>query len=334
MAIYNVSTWAQLVEALSTDTKEAKTIKLTADINCNREIPYGVESSITIYESGSYPVVIDGSYVENEETKNHAIINLGTHVTTPVDIFKLKKTTGASSGQMDLTFKNVTFKNLLVMGAFFINRDNSSHTIYQNKLSFTNCEFSGKRNYSLMKQSTYGGSTGNEVNLTSCSFNIPYFPVTNENTYVPLFDKQYYGNDLFIYAHFCLFKETYNGWTISDNNGYQTSLRYIKLNGCKIVGELVGSNELKVTEQYAYASAIQNVVDADLKLLNGSNGANIYAPKGIWRNDVKNLDGSVSYTTTNANDPMAISETPANMKNPAQLALDGFDVVVPSSQGA
>ena len=48
MATYEVSTWTELVEALETinESTESQTIKITADIDCNDEIPEGVASTI------------------------------------------------------------------------------------------------------------------------------------------------------------------------------------------------------------------------------------------------------------------------------------------------
>ena len=49
MATHEVSTWAELAEAIRT-AAGGDTIKLIADIDCNDEIPEGVSSTIPSYE--------------------------------------------------------------------------------------------------------------------------------------------------------------------------------------------------------------------------------------------------------------------------------------------
>lgn len=322
MAIYEVSTWTELIAKLSDTTAEEKTIKLIADIDCNDEIPMGVETTIDVYGSGSYPTIIDGAY--------HTIRNLRTHITSPVDIFA-PRSINSGNKNLNIDFNNIDFVNLILDKAYMFGQPNSG-VISNNKLTFNKCRFVGRRNRYLLKARNWGSANGNATTFNSCFFNIPCTPTATENTYVPLSDDWYSGSTHFLFANFCWFKEKYNGWEIADNVDTPTSMRYMQLNGCYIDGELVGSNELKVTGLYTYQSPIQNVVDADIKLKNGSDGANIYAPSGVWRNDVKSFDGATSYTTTNIN-ISAIPESPENMKNPAQLYADGFDIVVPSGQG-
>lgn len=345
MATYEVSTWAELVAKLSMNTMEARTIKLTADIDCNNEIPTGVESTITIYNSGDYPVVIDGSYTENDVVKNHVIRNLRTNVTSPVGIFNLKCYTGQSSGnrQTAVTFKNIDFINLILDGAPFINNVDSG-LISNNKLTFNKCRFVGRRNRFLVCAFNPGGTGGNALTFTSCFFNVPFKPVGTENTYVPLNGDWSYSNSRFVTANYCRFKEYYNGWTIPSfmpgiTVGPHTSTYNMKLNGCYIYGTIVGhATSIGISNDYSYNATIQNVVDADLRVYgnNDSSTVNIYAPKGIYKtaadgttNVVKKYgDDTVNCPITNQN-ANAIPEIPDHMTNPAQLYADGFDVVVP-----
>ena len=51
MATYEVSTWAELVARMADTTLETRTIKLTADIDCNDSIPEGVASTINVVGS-------------------------------------------------------------------------------------------------------------------------------------------------------------------------------------------------------------------------------------------------------------------------------------------
>lgn len=345
MATYEVSTWAELVEKLSATALESRTIKLTADIDCNDAIPTGVGSTIPIYNSGDYPVVVDGSYTENGVVKNHVIRNLRTNITSPVGIFGIYCYSGQSSGNRNtnVTFKNINFINLILDGANFI-KEVVSSLISNNKLTFNKCSFVGRRNRFLVPGMDPGGSSGNALTFTSCFFNIPYKPTGTDNTYVPLNGEWKYSGSQFAYANYCRFRESYNGWTIGSfmpgiDIKPHCSTHNLKLNGCYIDGTIVGNNAgIGITEQYTYNSTIQNVVDADLRSKDGSSSSavSIYAPKGIYKtaadgttNVVKRYgDDTVNCPISNGN-TNAIPEIPDNMTNPAQLAADGFDIVVP-----
>ena len=79
MATVNVSTWAELANAIQASYDDASiTINLTADIDCNNEIPLGVETKITTPEYWDRTYTIEGNH--------HVIRNLRTHITNPVDI--------------------------------------------------------------------------------------------------------------------------------------------------------------------------------------------------------------------------------------------------------
>jgi hypothetical protein len=346
MATYEVSTWAELVAKLSATTMESRTIKLIADIDCNDAIPTGVGSTIPIYNSGDYPVVIDGSYTENDVVKNHVIRNLRTNLTSPVAIFNLIRYTGQSSGNRNtnVTFKNINFINLILDGAPFVGTVDTG-VISNNKLTFNKCSFVGRRNRFLINACDFGSTDGNALTFTSCFFNIPYKPSDTSNTYVPLNGEWKYSGSQFAYANYCRFKEYYNGWTIGAfmpgiEVSPHCSTHNLKLNGCYIDGTIVGtSSAIGITNFYTYNSTIQNVVDADLRSLSGVSGSavSIYAPKGVYKtaadgttNVVKKYgDDTVNCPITNQN-TNAIPEIPDNMTNPAQLSADGFDIVVPN----
>ena len=319
MATYEVSTWTELATELSTSRGEAKTVKLVADIDCNNEIPLGVASTIQIIaDNRTYSVTIDGSYVEDGVTKNHVIRNLRTHVTSPVNIFFpwIEQT----------TIKNIDFINLVLDGGALSLPPDTGY-IVNNRLYITNCRFVGRRNRNLISGRNFGGNDGNACILTSCFFNVPYISKDVKNTYVPLIGDWVYSSH-FVTANFCWFRSNYDGWTI-DSSSSSTILQFIKLNGCYVDGEIAGSNELTLSTQYSYNSTIQNVIDADIRLTQGSNGANMYMVEGIWKNDVRSYsDPSIVYTTVNRNSA-AIPESPEDMKNPAKLYADGFDIVVP-----
>lgn len=333
MATVEVSTWSQLVTALSTSVQESKTIKLMNDIDCNDEIPTGVGSTITCYGSPGYMTTVDGSYDEDGVTKNHVIRNLRTNVSTPVNIFNIKN--NGSSGNTrpcGITFKNIDFINLILMGGALIGVYDDS-IIGGDRININKCRFVGRRNRFLFNGKAESGLTDDDTifQMTSCFFNIPYFPTTTENTYVPLIGE-WTGTRTYIRAQFCWFRHSYNGWDVPNNNGYHTYTRYMQMNGCYNDGEIVGSNALTITQKYDYVAPIQNVVDCTIKLLNGSNTSTIYAPKGIWRDHVVDYNNpSTQYTDcVNGNSNLAIKVTPeSNMTNPTWLAQNGFDIVVP-----
>ena len=331
--IVEVSTWAELRTALSTSTQDTKTIKITADIDCNDEIPTGVGSTITCYGSVSYMTTVDGSYTVGEETRNHVIRNLRTNVSNPVNIFNIQSNKESGSGRAcGITFKNIDFINLILMGGALIGSYNDS-IIGGRKININKCRFVGRRNQYLFNGKSDTGVSDDSTYLlmTSSFFNIPYFPTTTENTYVPLVGE-WTGTNTYIRAQFCWFRHSYNGWSITNNNNYQTYTRYMQMNGCYNDGEIVGANGLEITQKYSYASPIQNVVDCDIKLLSGSNTSTIYAPKGIWRDHVVDFNNpSTQYTDcVNGNSSLAIKVTPeSNMTSPTWLSEHGFDIVVP-----
>lgn len=331
MVIYEVSTWPELVSELSTSRAEAKTIKLVADIDCNDEIPLGVASTITCHCSLTHPVVLDGSYIEDGVTKNHVIRNLRTHVTNPVVLFSIS--VNDRSKNFHFTFKNIDFINIVLQRAYFMTTANVDWYISTNsRIIFDNCRIVGRRDKPFTER--YGWKeSSNQIVLNSCFFNIPYISATPTTADVPLFGDWYLSDaesNKFVYANFCWFRSNYDGWVIN-NNSSSTILQFIKLSGCYVDGEIVGSNVLTLSTQYSYNSTIQNVVDADIRLTQGSDGANMYMPKGVWNNDVRSYsDPSVVYTTINKNSA-AISATPEQMKNPQWLYDNGFDIVVPNT---
>ena len=343
MATYEVSTWAELKAILSNSTAETRTVKLIADIDCNDEIPTGVASTIDVYSSRNNPLIIDGSYTEGNENKNHVIRNLRTAVTSPVNIFSLKFfAVGGENTIPNVTFKNIDFINLILDGGMFIGAFNVQWQTY-GSLKFTNCSFVGRRNQYLI----CGYSMGYEPNyltFTSCFFNIPYKPSGTSNTYVPLNGEWKKGDNYYATANYCRFREYYNGWTVGlfipgNTVSPQCSTHNLKLNGCYIDGTIVGAaGSLGITQLYSYNSTIQNVIDADLRSYGGSSSSavSIYAPKGIYKtaadgttNVVKKYDDDTVNCPISNQNASAIPETPSRMISPSDLYSDGFDIVVP-----
>lgn len=138
MATIEVTTWAGLVDALTTGDD----VKLLNNIDCNNEIPYGVEQRINILNNAT----IDGN--------GHVIRNLRTNINNPVAIFY------DLNRNSSITFKSINFINLILDKELFQNSESSS-TVY-----FNNCSFVGKRSTSAF---TFWGS----AEFTSCFINLP-----------------------------------------------------------------------------------------------------------------------------------------------------------------
>lgn len=351
MATYEVSTWAELVARMADTTGETRTIKLTADIDCNDSVPLGPTSSLNIVGSISYPCTVDGSYTEGNVTKNHVIRNLRTNVTSPVDIFNIRSTkpyggSGSSTEfQINVTIQNIDFVNVILSGAKMFRLTHGQADMRDNKVKFKNCSFVGRRNNFIVEGKTLANG-GNSLTFESCFFNMPYKPSDTSNTYVPLNGEWVYSGTNYATANYCRFRESYGGWSIPDYNpgmsrGPQTSTYNLNLNGCYIDGTIVGyETAIGVSNWYSYNATVQNVVDADLRAYNnsGSSTVRIYMPKGIYKtaennntNVVKKYgDDSVNCPISNQN-ANAKPETPTRMTSPADLYADGFDIVVPET---
>lgn len=338
MVTVEVSNWTELVTALSTDTSEEKTIKLIADIDCNDTIPAGVASSITVYNSKKYPLVIDGSYTQGGKTKNHIIKNLRTNITSPVYIFSLTYNSGSSGttdNVLDITFQNIDFLNLILDRPLIGNLDGGRS--YNEKVRFTSCRFVGKRKQFLVIGSSWRSSDNNGLIFTSCYFNVPYMPDDTSRTYVPLVGDWVSSSDGACFANYCRFVESYNGWSTGQFSpgivtDPQASTYNFKLNGCYVEGTVVFYNSLGITKYYSYDSSMQNVIDADLRdNSNTSAGATlrVTVPKGVYKNLIRKYGDDTVVYYDDKYYSSSISATPEQMQDPAWLASQGFDVVVP-----
>ena len=319
MITVDVRTWTELVEAFNnggTKYTDDVTIKLTADIDCNDEIPEGVETTISP-NIGSYYCILDGMYGVNQ---NHVIHNLRTHVVSPVNIFR--------AGLNGLTLKNIDFTNLVLDRPLLTVGQSSGST----PCTINRCRFVGRRTYNLFNN-TYGSpiATSAGLNLYSCFFNIPYIKTPYVAADAPLERNNATGSSLkyLSYAYFCRFVESHN-----DNTGI-TSCSNLKLSGCHVQGELTSSSPITITSQYDYDSEVQNVVDLTLKTTE-EQGTTIVvnAPKGIWKDAIYSTDSTIlaPYQYTNTN-PLAIPESPADMMSVSELYSDGFDVQQSNSVG-
>lgn len=315
MATYEVSSWPELA-ALATQSVSSKftsntLIKLTADIDCNEEIPEGVAETLTFYSnSASYRVTIDGSYDDNGEIKNHVIRNLRTHIQNPVTILYSRY----SSSNARMTLKNIDFINL-ILDEYLAYAGGTTDSTGVASLIVSGCRFVGKRSHVIF----YAGSNG--VSLTSCYFNVPCSLTNNVIATVPSDTSK--ARD----AYFCHFRETYGSWEIVDN---ATSFYNFRMSGCYVEGEIVGGQTINISSQYSNDSIVQNVIDADIKTIAPEGSTiTVYAPKGVWRDDIHSTDTTITgtYQYINGNDTLAIPETPQDMINTTKLYNDGFDVI-------
>ena len=310
MLTFEASTWQHLVNIATqsqADTfRDSVTIKLTADIDCNDEIPEGVETVLYFKVNGSgSTITIDGDYEEDGVHKRHIIRNLRTHIVTPVQIF--------NTNQNSFILRNIDFKNL-ILDNLLVGGGNNGPTI------ITNCRFIGRRSVVAFK-----GSNGG-IRLTSCFFNLPYEVDAPTNDKIPLASVPSSGTTKT--ANFCWFREKYSGW-IPSTSYPMTSFGNLILSGCYADGEVVCGESCVFTAQYATDSIIQNAMNVDIKT-QAAAGATIAvsAPKGIWKNDIQSASGaSETYAYTNVNEAYAIPESPADMKNAQELWADGFDIV-------
>lgn len=308
MATYEAATWSELATLAATKTfGDNDTIRITADIDCNSEIPEGVPSTLYFQARSGVgtgcKVTIDGEYTENGTTKSRTIRNLRTHISSPVEIFLCE----------NIILKNLDFKNIILNKCLV--RGYRSGAI----CNLIKCRFVGKRTEHLVGAT----NSGNKMTFTSCAFNVEF--VGSNVSYIPLngADSSNYAT-----ANFCRFKETYGGWNVSQ--GYDASTKYMRLIGCYINGEIVGDGSIVITDKYSYDSVIQNVVDAELKTKATSGTTiSVTAPKGVWKNLILPFDGSSTtpYTYTNVSSTLAIPESPSDMTDTTKLYNDGFDVV-------
>ena len=307
-----VGTWAELVSAYTNDGvsyTDSVTIKLMRDINCNDEIPEGVETTLNPrFNSNSHILILDGSYEVNGEVRNHVIRNLRTHIISPVDIFR--GTTGGT------TFKNIDFINLILDRALLQIAQNTN----AKACAFNHCRFVGRRTYNLW-DTTWSKTVGG-FKLYSCFFNVPYIKTPYVVADIPLERNNLTGSNLkyLSYAYFCRFVES------DDTLTGITSCSNLKLSGCRVQGKLTSSSPITITSQYDYDSIIQNVVDLDLKTT-AEQGTTVVvnAPKGVWKDAIYSTDSTIltPYQYTNTN-PLAIPESPEDMIDVSDLYSDGL----------
>ncbi len=351
MATVEVSTWAQLRSAVANATN-GDVIKLIADINCNNEIPEGVPSTTDVT---AVSLTIDGSYQEGHVTKNHVIKNLRTHVSSPVDIFRMYNSNGSN-----VTVKHIDFLNLILdrfLVNFFLGSAHSWQTYVYNYWNFNDCRFTGRRTFSMFGTRT-GSNVCTRVTFNRCYFNIPYYGTSQGFKalvrYLRVDTSQGTG---FVqgWANNCRILETYTGtftptYSTSQIGDYanltpSADITDMNLSGCRVEGKIVfGNNSSTPTYNNAQLIAnimyntrtpsIQNVYDVDFYFTtNYTKDIDLKACKGVFKRPIQLLDDEqITFDTFNSVSTGIILATKSEMQDADWLIQQGFDIV-PSNQG-
>ena len=330
MATYEVSTWAELVNAANTARSGGDIIKLVAEIDCNDEIPTGVTSTVEIWQVS---ITIDGSYTENGVTKNHVIRNLRTNITSPQPIFKFVFNNSSITHRV----KNIDFINLILSAPLFQVKDYYLATHY---FYVQNCRFTGKRYDYLISRlaGQTSGAQGFVQNYLQYSyFNVPYYG-TSENK-VRLCQNYYQSGSgyFYCYADSCRIKASYNEtYTPTYDTGLvKSEITNVSLNGCRIEGDIVGCDadvsyiNINFGVRPDRTISIQNVYDVDfyMKSISGSKNIEFNGCKGLVKRPVKDWETKTQeYNTYNLYTDY-IFATESQMKDTDWLIENGFDVI-------
>lgn len=357
MAQINVSTWAELVTALSSvPTNQDTTILLTADIDMNDVAPEGTGIEI---ESGFwyYTLTINGGYTDPDtgEQKNHVIKNLRTPIGSTANLFYFKFTNPyGSSNAIYMKFLNIDFQNIDLATGNFVDWDSSK--LQNFILTLENCRFVGKRN-------NYYLCGKNFLTCTSCYFDIAWRGNGQTNlAYTSLIPKDD-SNATNAFANYCRFKETYGNWVYDSGYGFYPTFRpfsfsYFKCSGCRIEGSMtlpVWQNTYITTSNgivflcaffsrpnIAFIPTAQNVFDVSLicddtglstfnKIVSCSSISYLVKMNAKCKSD----DSECTYITTGAEKidgdsfTLPLLATPAQMRDAQWLSNNGFDIVVP-----
>lgn len=330
---YEVTTWSELVAAFAnggeTITNGSRIIKLMNDINCNDEIPEGVAETLwaKYNVNGDRFVEINGEYIENGETKRRKILNLRTHITTPVKIFRVTNNSSSNTAGAGLTLRGIDFINLTLDQRLASGVKWSTTS----PLAATNCRFVGKRSTNIFVSEYHGAN----IILTSCFFNMPY--KSSDPTFNTFYIAEPPTSNSYIQkAYYCYFVESDSGVTPDDTKPC-TSFGKMQISGCRAEGETTFGDVLTFTDQSTAITRVQNVMDLDLKTT-ATEGTTITvnAPYGVWRDDIHSTDSAITdvYEYTNVNgDDYSIPETPERMKDAEALSEDGLDIGSSSESG-
>lgn len=288
MATVEVATWGELVEAAATSGVD--TIMITQDIDCNDEIPLGVESSIDL----AYKT-LDG--------QGHTIRNLRTHVDNPVSIFV--------GGRMFLT--NIDFINLIVNNAYLMENNG-----YNNFITADHCRFVGRRNHTLID--------AGDTSPFGCYLQYSYFNIPCSGSA----DELISGRAGATLMGFCWVRDTNDGRFADNaiNNKAVMQGCYFDgdliLNSGQTTVEFGGNNSsFSPSVQNVYDLDIRATADVSSDEFT----FNFYY--GLVKNQVRSMDRSEIYTPIITPASGVILATPEEMTSPQALYNKGFDIVVP-----
>lgn len=322
MATIEVSTWAELASAIRSAASN-DTIQLTADIDCNNEIPEGVSSTIQPTNSSTRNITITGEYTDGGVTKRHEIKNLRTSTSSAVTIFKF---IGVGNYSSTTTIKGIDFLNLILNASFIdISQDGISYT---HILNIRNCRFTGKRTDYLVNL-----HSNSRLNIYNSYINIPYFGSTLAKRTLNYIYSAGSG-----YMNSCRIREMFTGtYTPSSADGDATcSVFNMRLSGCRVEGEVVGGKYARYHADNVisgYTPSMQNVYDVDFKLTNDTDtSVPLYAFKGVVKVPIRKKDAeTTTYEISSASTGVILADE-SQMQDTNWLIQHGFDIV-PSNQG-
>lgn len=346
MATIEVSTWSELVSAVTQPITEITTVKITKDIDCNEEIPQGVSSTVVIPQANrDIALTIDGGYEEGGVTKRHKIINLRTNIGSPVPIFRLNGSRD-SNWYRTIWFKNIDFLNLQ-LDAALTEGDQGYQSSGGYPLSigaFVNCRFMGKRTTNMFTKSSFNNA-GYYYMFNNNFVNVPYYGTTKEG--FPLV-RRYPPSSSYkcqFMAQNCRFRCTYTGtYTPTYDSGKVYSDIYnANLNGCYIDGEIVGADSdttyINIYTQGEAANdgnpSMQNVYDVNFYMKDVVSDRNIDfgAFKGVVKSPVKDWDDKTISCNSYNSKTGIIFASETDMQNAQWLYDHGLDIIVPNQGG-
>lgn len=346
MATIEVSTWNELVTAITETVSDGDTIKITADIECNDDIPYGVQSTINLDVRGAggsrIYYTVDGEYTENGVSKRHIIRNLRTSTSNPVAIFQNPNEAGYA--YCVANFYNIEFINLICDDYLFDSQNYGYNSMYP--IWFNNCVFVGRRSNYLFN----GGNAG--VGFYQCYFDIPYKPLAGNSYSASAKNLANYANKCT--ASYSRFKESFpedvigNAFMSSADTSCSTFGMWLV--GCFIEGEILSNNNYLALSNTSYANnnGMQNVTDVKIYLnyygdTPPSSGDKAMTGTNCWKKGVCRIDNVHAFTSNGKDDTKTykltfssletydIAADSSEMVDPAALYAKGFDIVVPSS---
>ena len=327
----NVSSWADIVQAVANPVDDNIELTLTKDIDLAEEPDYVL--GITPLDIGGNALNINGN--------GHQIINLTNKLDTSGGIFISEAETA-----VEITINNIDFVNLMLNNAALIQGLNAA-----DKLEVNNSRFEGKR---------YGNSylfDILEAKFSCCFFDIPWIGTgLNPQKYTSLVTNPTTNTDTTKFtAQYCWFREHYTNWTVkswsystvnSTTNSTLWTFYFIKLNGCYIDGDMTMSvaastghtTHIPIDLVYhpnrnSFTPASMSVFDVDVSCVGTRTVADYGSWYGLYVNKLRNennallTDWQLAYDTSrSASYPCPIIATEQQAQDDNWLHRMGFDI--------